>query len=69
MNDGKKKPDKAMQSAQRSSKASKGKLGREIQNRIGHQLRTMYADVVNEGVPDRFADLLKQLDGDKEQKK
>ena len=62
MNDGKKtKPDKPMPSAQRAAK-SKGRLGPEIQNRIGHQLRTMYSDVVSEGVPDRFADLLRQLD-------
>jgi len=62
MNDGKKtKADKAMPSTQRAAK-SKGRLGPEIQNRIGHQLRTMYSDVVNEGVPDRFADLLRQLD-------
>ena len=37
-------------------------LGREIQSKIGDQLRAMYDDVVSEGVPDRFADLLKRLD-------
>lgn len=62
MNDAKKpRSDKPMPSTQRAAK-SKGRIGPEIQNRIGHQLRTMYSDVVNEGVPDRFADLLKQLD-------
>ena len=38
------------------------KLGREVQARLGQQLRAIYDDVVNQGVPDRFADLLKQLD-------
>jgi len=37
-------------------------LNREIQAKIGQQLRAIYDDVVQEGVPDRFADLLKQLD-------
>ncbi len=38
------------------------KLGREVQARLGQQLRAMYDDVLNQGVPDRFSDLLKQLD-------
>lgn len=37
-------------------------LGRDIQSKIGHQLRAMYDDVVKQGVPDRFADLLSRLD-------
>jgi hypothetical protein len=37
-------------------------LGREIQAKIGQQLRAVYDDVVNQGVPDRFADLLRQLE-------
>ncbi len=40
----------------------KGGLNSEIQSRIGHQLRAMYDDVVRQGVPDRFADLIRQLD-------
>ncbi len=39
-----------------------GGLTTEIQSRIGHQLRAMYDDVVRQGVPDRFADLIRQLD-------
>ena len=39
-----------------------GALNAEIQSRIGHQLRAMYDDVVRQGVPDRFADLIKKLD-------
>jgi len=37
-------------------------LNREIQVKIGQQLRAMYDDVVQEGVPDRFADLLRRID-------
>ena len=39
-----------------------GGLNSEIQSRIGHQLRAMYDDVVRQGVPDRFADLIRKLD-------
>jgi hypothetical protein len=41
---------------------SKAGLGKDVQARIGQQLRAMYDDVVAEGVPDKFAELLKQLD-------
>jgi Anti-sigma factor NepR len=43
-----------------------GGLNAEIQSRIGHQLRAMYDDVVRQGVPDRFAELIKKLDGPQE---
>ena len=39
-----------------------GRLNAEIQSRIGHQLRAMYDDVVRQGVPDRFAELVRKLD-------
>ena len=39
-----------------------GGLNAEIQSRIGHQLRAMYDDVVRQGVPDRFAELIRTLD-------
>jgi hypothetical protein len=39
-----------------------GSLDKEVQTKIGQQLRAMYDDVVRQGVPDRFADLLKQLE-------
>lgn len=42
--------------------SGKGGLNPEIQARIGHQLRAMYEDVVRQGVPDRFADLIRKLD-------
>jgi hypothetical protein len=37
-------------------------LGSDIKIRIGQQLRAMYSDVVNEGVPDRFSEILRKLD-------
>ena len=40
-----------------------GKLGREVQARLGQQLRAMYDDVVSQGVPDRFTELLNRLEG------
>ncbi|HZL31372.1 MAG TPA: NepR family anti-sigma factor [Pseudolabrys sp.] len=46
----------------KKSDAKPAKLGREVQARLGQQLRAMYDDVVNQGVPDRFADLIKRID-------
>jgi Anti-sigma factor NepR len=43
-----------------------GGLNAEIQSRIGHQLRAMYDDVVRQGVPDRFAELIRKLDDPQE---
>jgi len=40
----------------------RGRLGRDVQNKIGQQLRAMYDDVVNAGVPNRFTDMLRKLD-------
>ncbi len=37
------------------------RLGREVQARIGQQLRSMYNDVVNQGVPQHLADLVRRL--------
>lgn len=48
--------------------ASKGKdvgsvkLNRKIQVQLGNQLRQMYNDVVSQGVPDKFVDLLSKLE-------
>jgi putative toxin-antitoxin system antitoxin component (TIGR02293 family) len=39
-----------------------GGLNPEISSRIGHQLRSMYDDVVRQGMPDRFAELIRKLD-------
>ena len=43
----------------------RGRLGRDVQNKIGQQLRAMYDDVVSDGVPDRFVDMLRKLDEQK----
>jgi hypothetical protein len=43
--------------------AKPGKLGRDVQARLGQQLRAMYDDVVKQGVPDRFSDLIDRLEG------
>lgn len=38
------------------------KLGPDVKAKIGQQLRAMYSDVVNQGVPDRFSEILRRLD-------
>jgi Anti-sigma factor NepR len=47
----------------KKSSAKHGKLGRDVQARLGQQLRAMYDEVVNQGVPDRFNDLLNRING------
>jgi Anti-sigma factor NepR len=37
------------------------RLGREVQAKIGQQLRAIYDDVVNQGVPDHITDLVRRL--------
>ena len=52
-----------------TQRKSRGRLGRDVQSKIGQQLRAMYDDVVSAGVPDRFSELLRQLDEHKEKDK
>jgi Anti-sigma factor NepR len=40
---------------------SEVRLGREVQARIGQQLRALYDEVVKEGVPDHINDLVLRL--------
>ena len=47
----------------RMSGVSEVSLGRDIQAKIGDQLRALHDDIVKEGIPERFVDLLSQLDG------
>jgi hypothetical protein len=57
---------------QRKQKAADGRtvsldgkvvsLGRDVQVKIGQHLRTMYDEVVKQGVPDHLNDLLQKLD-------
>ena len=37
-------------------------LNRDVRSKIGQQLRAIYDDVVAQGVPERFSDLLNRLD-------
>ena len=55
---------KAAEKADPRMKSTSGsaRLGRDVQQKIGQQLRAMYDDVVKEGVPDRFDELLRKLD-------
>jgi len=48
----------------RKSDAKPAKLSREVQARLGQQLRSLYDDVVNQGVPERFTELINRIDGD-----
>jgi len=54
--------DVKSQLSKSTAPAKQGGLNAEIQSRIGHQLRAMYDDVVRQGVPDRFAELIRKLD-------
>jgi Anti-sigma factor NepR len=43
-----------------------GRLSREDQRRIGDILQRVYDEVLRQGVPDRFKDLLEQFDQPKD---
>ena len=45
------------------------RLGRDVQAKIGQHLRTMYDEVVKQGVPDQFSELLRKLDNPDESEK
>jgi hypothetical protein len=59
---GQQKPMETAATRNKNPDSKPAKLGREVQARLGQQLRAMYDDVVNQGVPDRFADLVKRID-------
>jgi len=48
----------------KKSNSKPAKLGCDVQARLGQQLRAMYDEVVNQGVPDRFNELINRLNGD-----
>ncbi|HEX2136324.1 MAG TPA: NepR family anti-sigma factor [Microvirga sp.] len=48
--------------------SSNPRLDRTIQTRIGDQLRAMYDELMQQPVPDRFADLLAKLEQSDEEK-
>jgi len=62
MNDRKTPKSQAKAAESGKNDGSPSSLDRSIQAKLGDQLRQMYNDVVSEGVPDRFADLLAQLE-------
>lgn len=63
----KKKHDSAGGSGN-SGGAKPGRLDREIQTKIGHQLRAMYDDVVKQGVPDHLGDIVRRFEQLEEKK-
>ena len=46
----------------KSTGAKPAQLSPEIQAKIGQQLRKLYDDMVSQGVPDRFAELINRLE-------
>ena len=61
---GQQKPmETAATNRSKKGNAKPAKLSREVQARLGQQLRAMYDDVVNQGVPDRFTDLIDRING------
>lgn len=55
-------PDETMSSVTATPGKAGPALNRDIQGKIGQQLRAVYDDIVDQGVPDRFVDLLRDLD-------
>ncbi len=55
------KPEAAHPMGRPSTPHKEARLGREVQARIGQQLRAMYDEVVNQGVPPHIADLIRRL--------
>jgi hypothetical protein len=60
---GQQNPMEATAARSKKLNTKPAKLGRDVQARLGQQLRALYDDVVNQGVPDRFNDLINRLDG------
>jgi hypothetical protein len=60
------RPEATMHTDAHARKAG-GRLSREDQRRLGDILQRVYDDVIHQGVPDRFKDLLSELEqrGDK----
>jgi hypothetical protein len=53
---------KPMMQNEIQTRKRRGRLGRDVQTRLGKTLQAYFDDVVKEGVPDRFKDLLQQYD-------
>ena len=66
---GRRKPQPKMRAENANSTTASGRLGAgearmagELQGYIGRQLRAVYDEIVNEPVPDRFVQLLEELE-------
>jgi len=59
---GKTGPNNKMQTQVKIPKP-RGRLSRYVQTRIGDTLRAAYDEIVREGVPERFAKLIDQIEG------
>jgi hypothetical protein len=55
------KPRPPMQNETQTRKP-RGRLGRDVQSKLGKTLQAYFDDVVKEGVPERFRHLLQQYD-------
>ena len=44
----------------------RGRLGRDVQTKLGKTLQAYFDDVIKEGVPVRFKDLLQQFEDRKD---
>jgi hypothetical protein len=60
--DSKPSPRPRAMHAQKPEKNHVVKLDPDVKAKIGMQLRLMYGEIVDQGVPDRFAEMLKRLD-------
>jgi len=49
-----------MQTDTQATRRSRGRLTRDVQSKLGKVLQNYFDDVVKQGVPDRFKDLLQQ---------
>jgi hypothetical protein len=45
-----------------STRKVRGRLGRDVQNKLGQQLRTSFDEIVNQGIPKEWDDFLRKLD-------
>lgn len=54
--------DKALPIAMRTRVPPRAALGPKVMAAIGEELRGMYAEIIAEGVPERFAEILRSLD-------
>ncbi len=57
------RPRSIMQTeAHQTTRKPRGRLSRDVQSKLGKVLQNYFDDVVKQGVPDRFTELLRQYD-------